>query len=332
MPTPALRFEAPTFEPLFVESLTSYITLKCHEYRVRRENVSDVVQEALTTILASVRMFRPEKGDFDTWARGVARNVIRRHLRRAKRYGARFSSYPSNVDDYATHAPSPERCVQRKQAHHSISNALGKLTAKQASVVVLFDIDDLSHKEIGNDLDITEAASHMCHKRAHTRLAKCLDRELLSVMPPFVTSCNEPSSGKEVVSSNENGSRWTERSHYASQILGSLVALLLLVPACFEPQMRASMTGDARVLAPVQNAVMYSSDQPVDVHDEPVVHRDAPSVKLEPASLTSVRAVSTPAKVTDKPTYGEDIAPIPPFKPTESTTAHLPPGRLDAAF
>jgi len=331
MPAPSLRFEAPTFEPLFVESLKSYITLKCREYRMRREDIRDVVQEALTTIFASVRLFRPEKGDFDTWARGVARNVIRRHLRRAKRYGDHFSEYHPNVHDYPSHESSPERCVQRQQARISIANALGKLTAQQTSVVVSFDIDEMSHIEIANDLDITQDASQMCHKRAHVRLAKCLDRELLSVMPPFVTSCNEPSSGKDFVSSNENGSRWPERSHYASQILGSIVALLLLVPACFEPPMRAQVTEEARVLAPVPNAVMYSSDQPVDVHDEPAVLRDAPSVKPEPASLTSVRAVSTPAKVADKPTYGEDIAPIPPFKPTESTTAHLPPGRLNAA-
>ena len=332
MPAPSLRFEAPTFEPLFVESLTSYVTLKCREYRVRREDVFDVVQEALTTIFASVRLFRPEKGDFDTWARGVARNVIRRHLRRAKRYGDHFSEYHPNVHDYPSRESSPERCAQRKQARSSIANAMEKLTAQQASVVIAFDIDEMSHIEIANDLDITQDASQMCHKRAHIRLAKCLDRELLSVMPPFVTSCNEPSSGKEVVSSNENGSRWTERSHYASQILGSLVALLLLVPACFEPQMRDSRTEETRVLAPVQNAVMYSSDQPSDVHDEPAVLRDAPSVKPEPASLTSVRAVSTPTRPVDKRTPPRDLAPIPPFKPTESTTAHLPPGRLNAAF
>jgi hypothetical protein len=208
-----------------------------------------------------------------------------------------------------------------------ISDAMGKLTARQACVVISFDIDEMSHIEIANDLDITQDASQMCHKRAHIRLAKCLDRELLSVMPPFVTSCNEPSSGKEVVSSNENGSRWTERSHYASQILGSLVALLLLVPACFEPQMRDSRTEETRVLAPVQNAVMYSSDQPVDVHDEPAVLRDAPSVKPEPASLTSVRDVSTPTRAVDKRTHVQDLAPLPPFKPKPNGSDHRLRGR-----
>lgn len=327
MPAPSPRFEAPTFEPLFVESLTSYVTLKCRAYRVRREDVFDVVQEALTTIFASVRMYRPEKGDFNTWARGVARNVIRRHLRRAKRYGDHFSEYHPNVYDYPSHESSPERCVQRKQARILISDAMGKLTAQQTSVVISFDIDEMSHIEIANDLDITQDASQMCHKRAHLRLARCLDRELLSVMPPFVTSCNEPSSGKDVVSYNENGSRWPERSHYASQIIGSIVLFLMFVPACFEPQMRDSVTEEARVLAPVQNAVMYCSDQPVDVHDEPAVHRDAPNVKPEPASLTSVPVVPTSPSAADKRNYVQDLAPLPPFKPKPKGSDHRLRGR-----
>ena len=321
MPATAKRFEVPTFEPSFVERITSYITLKCREYRVRREDVFDVVQEALTKIVARVGSFRPEKGDFDTWARGVARNVIRRHLRRTKRYGARFSQYCPKVQDYPSHESSPERCAQLNQAQSKISNALKNLTAKQASVVVLFDIDDLSHKEIGNDLDITVAASHMCHKRARKRLARCLDRELLSVMPPSLTSCNE------LGSSNEIASRWTERSHYAGQIVASIVLFLMFVPSCFEPRTLESKSDDARVLGAMQNAVMYSSDELSKAQDEPAVLQDAPRVKPEPASLRSVRAVSTPTRPVDKRTSPHDLAPLPPYKHTPDALDHLLPDR-----
>lgn len=319
MPAPSLRFEAPTFEPLFVESLTSYVTLKCREYRVRREDVFDVAQEALTTIFASVRMYRPEKGDFDTWARGVARNVIRRHLRRAKRYGDHFSEYHPNVHDYPSHESSPERCAQRKQARSAISNALGKLTAQQTSVVISFDVDEMSHIEIANDLDITQDASQMCHKRAHIRLARCLDRELLSVMPPFVTSCNEPSSGKDAVSSKENGSRWPERAHYVGQ-LAALVMAFLGASSLNSSTIHESTTGEARVHDLAKNDAMYR-------YDEPVVHRDAPSVKPEPAQMTSVRDVSTPTRAVDKRTHVQDLAPLPPFKPKPNGSDHRLRGR-----
>ena len=327
MPAPSLRFEAPTFEPLFVESLTSYVTLKCRAYRVRREDVFDVVQEALTTIFASVRMFRPEKGDFDTWARGVARNVIRRHLRRAKRYGDHFSEYHPNVYDYPAHESSPERCAQRQEARNSIAKALEKLTAQQTSVVICFDIDEMSHIEIANDLHITQDASQMCHKRAHIRLARCLDRELLSVMPPFLTGCNDPGSSDESISSNEIGSRWTQRSHYVGQVVAAILAFLTFAPLNQAPQSHASMTGEIRVLGPIQTAVMYRTDKHLTVHDEPAVFRDAPSVKPEPASLPSVRDVATPAKVGDKQTYVHDLAPLPPYKHTPDALDHLLPDR-----
>jgi RNA polymerase sigma factor (sigma-70 family) len=327
MPAPALRFEAPTFEPTFVASITNYVTVTCHRYRVRHADVEDVVQEALTKIVARIATFRPEKGAFDAWARGVALNVIRRYSRDANRHGEHFSEHYPNVDDYATHEPSPERCAQRKQAWSSISNAMVKLTAQQVNVLVSFDVHDMSHKEIGTKLNIPEAASHMCHKRAHKRLARCLDRELLSVMPPFLTGCNDPGSSNEFISSNEIGSRWTERSHYTGQVVAAILAFLAFVPSNQAPQMHASTTGEARVLGPVQNAVMYRSDERVEVRDEPAVHRDAPSGKPEPASLPSVRTVSAPTRSGDKQTYVQQPETLPPYKPTESTTAHLPPGR-----
>lgn len=317
MPALALRVEEPTFR----NCIESYVENTCRQYRVRTQDVDDLVQETLTNIITSIDSFRPEDGEFEPWAKGVALNVIRRYMRDAKRYFDRFSEYYPNVHDYPSHECSPELCAQRKQARSSISSGLQNLTAKQVFVVVSFDVYDASYADIGEELGISAGASQQCHERALNKLARCIPHDLLSVMPLDLAGCDEP------ISSNENGSRWTERSHYASQVIGSIVALLLLVPACFEPQSRATRTEDARVLGSSKNAAMHSSDQPSDVHDEPVVHRDAPSVKPEPASLTSVRAVSTPAKVIDKRADVEDLAPLPPYKPKPNGSDHRLRGR-----
>lgn len=297
MPAPIHRFEVPTLEPTFLASITDYITATCRAYHVKRADVFDVVQEALTDIVASIGSFQPRKGDFDTWAHGVALNVIRQHLRRAKRYESRFSAYHSNVDDYATRAPSPERCAQRKQAQCAISNVMGKLTAQQANVVVLFDIDDLPHMEIGNELGITEAASHVCHKRARKQLALCLDRELLSVTPPFLTSCND-----SMV--NKTGSAWLERSHYVGQLAAVFTAVFCL--SSLNLTKHESTVSETRVLEHGQSVVMYRLEKPS-------VLLDAPNGKPEPASLPSVRDVSTPAKVVDKPANVWNSAQLPPY-------------------
>jgi len=321
MPAPALRFEVPTFDPAFVASITNYVTAICRAYRVRRADVFDVAQEALTKIFANVDSFRPEKGStFDAWARGVALNVVRRHARHARRYGTRFSEYHPQIDDYATHAPSPEQCAQRKEARCAISNAMANLTANQASAVVFFDIDDMSHIEIGNDLGISEAASHKCHKRGREKLAQCLDRELLSVMPPVLTYCENP------VSFNAKDSRWPETSHYIVQIAAAFLAVFW-VSAQMSLTTYEPTTSDAQFIAPTQNAAMGSTDKHADVPDELVVLRDAPSGKPEPVQVTKVRDTSTPAKIADKHTYVPEYVPRLSYKHESSAVDYRPNGR-----
>ena len=313
MPVPALWLEQPTFR----KGIANYVAAKCRRYRVPRVDVDDLIQEAMINILAKLGTFQPEKSEFEQWARGIAWNVIREYLRKTKLYFALFTEYHPNVHDYPSHEHSPERCARRNQARCAIENAADGISSKQAIVLVLHAVDDMTHKDIGHKLKISESASQKCYQRALDHLALCISSEAFSVMPPSLASCNDPSLG----------SRWTERSHYVGQIVATILAFLVFIPLSQTLQMRASMTGETRVLGPLKTAIMYRSDERSVVHDEPAVFRDAPSVKPQPASLPSVRVVSTPTTVGDKPTYVQQPETLPPFKPTESTTAHLPPGR-----
>jgi RNA polymerase sigma factor (sigma-70 family) len=313
MPVPALRLEQPPFR----EGIANYVAAKCRRYRVPRVDVDDLIQEAMINILAKLGTFQPEKSEFEQWARGIAWNVIREYLRKTKLYIAIFTEYHPNVHDYPSHEHSPERCARRNQARCAIENAADGISSKQAIVLVLHAVDDMSHKDIAHELCISEAMSQKDYQRARNHLALCISGEAFSVMPPSLASCNDPSLG----------SRWTERSHYVGQIVATILAFLTVVPSCLEPQNHASTTDETRVLGPLKTAIMYRSDERSVVHDEPAVFRDAPSVKPQPASLPSVRVVSTPTTVGDKPTYVQQPETLPSFKPTESTTAHLPAGR-----
>ena len=213
--------------------------------------------------------------------------------------------------------PSPERCARRKQAQCAITIAAEKLSSRQVEVITLHAVDDMSHRDIANELCISEAMSQKDYQRARNHLALCISSEAFSVMPPSLASCNDPSLG----------SRWTERSHYVGQIVATILAFLTVVPSCLEPQNHASTTDETRVLGPIQTVVMYRSDERSVVHDEPTVHRDAPSAKPEPASLTSVRAVSTPTRPVDKRTPPRDLATLPPYKHTPDALDHLLPDR-----
>lgn len=317
MPVPALRYE----EPSFRDGLAKYVALTCRRYRVRAVDVDDLVQETLTNVVASIGSFRPENGEFDQWAKGVALNVIRRYKRDAKRYFDRFSECYPNVDDYATHEPSPERCTQKRQAQDALSIAMETLTARQANIVHFFVIHDMSHADIGNELGISPAASHKCLERALNHLACCVRTDLLSALPPSVSSCDES------LSLNKKDSRWYERSHYVVQLATMITAVLLLSSIHSSTVRSEVVTSEMRVLDDAQNAVMGYSDKHSDVHDEPEVHRDAPSVKPEPASLTSVRAVPTAKSVVDKPSTLPQYVPHFSYKHTPRSEDHRPFGR-----
>jgi RNA polymerase sigma factor (sigma-70 family) len=304
MPALAVPFEERTFR----EGITNYVAAQCRLSRVRRQDVDDLIQESLTRIFASLGTFRAEKGDFETWARGIAFNVIRRHLRNVKRYGDRFSEYHPNVNDYATPAPSPERCAQHAQARSSIKLAAESMKSIHVQVLVFHAVDDMPHGAIARILSISEENSKKCYQRARDRFAQCLDNDLLSVMPLSLAICED-------LPIHERRSRWTERSHYLGQIAALLMAVFC-VSSLNSPTLNESTVMETRVLDQVQAVVMYRRDQPT-------VHLDAPNVKPEPASLPSVPAVSVPTRSGDKRAYVQDLAPLPPYKHDPASDDHL---------
>jgi RNA polymerase sigma factor (sigma-70 family) len=298
----------------FVTNIESYVKRVCRRWGITGPDVEDLVQESLAEIVASVRTFQADKADFETWARGVARNVVRRYLRDAKRYWERFSPSQDDIDDHAAPQPSPERCAQRAQARCAIVNAAETAKSEHMQVVTLHVIDGMSHKDIARQMKISPANSEKRYFRGLTHFAECLSgSELLSAMPPSVTGCND-----ESISFTETPSRWFVFSHYTGQIVAGVLAFLAFVPDSV-PLARESRS--------LQGYAMYRLDKQSGVHDEPDARRVTPDVKPQPASLPSVRVVPKPTRGGDKPTYVLDPAPLPPFKPTEHTSSHRPRGR-----
>jgi RNA polymerase sigma factor (sigma-70 family) len=320
MPATALAPHRLVEQPAFRAEIVKYVAYAYRQGRVKRADFDDVVQQIWAEVALGVTSFRPEKGTFDNWVRCIALNVVRHHVRGKKRYDKRFCEFQSNVMEQAAFDPSPERCLQRKQARGAISEALNNLPEQQTNVLLLHVVDDMSHGEIGESVGISESASQKCFQRTRNKLAQCLSSELLSAMPPFVTGCDEPTS-------SEGGFRWYEWSHRSGQIIAAVLAFLCFVPFNRGADSRASAPGEIRVAVSGRIDSMSQLDKPSVVHDEPTVHRDAPAGKLEPASLPSVPAVPKPTRGADKPGYVLDLAPLPPFKPTEHTVSHRPRGR-----
>jgi RNA polymerase sigma factor (sigma-70 family) len=319
MLAPAFRLK----EPSFRECIANYVAVKCRRHRVPPVDVDDIKQEALAQIVAKVGTFQPEKSEFEQWARGIAWNVIREYLRKAKLYFATFTEYHSSVYDYAAQDPSPELCARQNQARCAIEQAAKGIRPKQVQVLDLHVVDEMTHGEIGAALNMSADASEKCFQRVCNRMAACIAGDILSTMPPFVSGCEQP------MPTSELGSRRPELSHYAGQFataIAAVIAAFLMLITSKEPLPLHAMTiGKIGTTGIVQSA-LYQLDKPPYVPDEPMVYPDAPNVKPDPASLRSVRDVSTPTRTADKPTYVQDLAPLPPYKHTPDAFDHRLPG------
>lgn len=325
---PAIAVQAQRTELLDVyDDLVKYATCLCCRYHVRPPDSDDLVQEALTAIVASGDTYQPEKGPFDKWARGVTRNIIYGYLRRTDQFLALFSQYHPNAEECAAAGPTPEASLQQRQAQYRISSAVDNLSDQQFQVLTLRAVDGKSHREIAAELSISVSASEKCYQRVCARLAQCVTDEIRCVLPLVEMSCNESSSLNEGVSQGiDHGSSpskridWGKWSHYTGQIAAGIVAFLLFVPSTPVLQARAAITGK---IPTAVRAAMYRLDKPNSAPDKLIECPTVPLVKPEPAILPSARAASTPTRFDVKPTRVQPV-PEPPFKDSSPPILNQP--------
>ena len=118
-----------------------------------REDAADLVQEAFIKAFRSIRRFQG-KSSFFTWLYRIAVNTALSHLKRHRM--RRFFSL-ENINDEASSSEIVEALSAKTKTekgaiigelHERLNEALQKLSPKHRTVVVLFEIEGLSHLEI----------------------------------------------------------------------------------------------------------------------------------------------------------------------------------------
>jgi len=135
-----------------------------HRYRERvygviynltsnREDASDLAQDTFIKAFQSISRFRG-KSSFFTWLYRIALNTTLTHLR--KRKMRRFFSFEKLAEDdpsasflegMAAESDS-DKAALVSELQEKLNDAFQKLSLKHRTVVTLFEIDGLSHKEI----------------------------------------------------------------------------------------------------------------------------------------------------------------------------------------
>ncbi|MFW5883707.1 MAG: sigma-70 family RNA polymerase sigma factor [Verrucomicrobiota bacterium] len=148
-----------------------------------REDASDLVQEAFIKAFRSINRFKG-KSAFFTWLYRIAVNTTITHLK--KHRARRFFSF-ENLDEEVAQADIVEILAAKNRSdkptllnelQEKLNEALQTLSLKHRTVVVLFEIEGLSHQEIAG---ITGTSEGTVRSRLH--YAK---QQLQSILRPYI--------------------------------------------------------------------------------------------------------------------------------------------------
>ena len=126
-----------------------------------REDASDLTQEAFIKAFRSISHFKGQSSFF-TWLYRIAVNATLTHLKRNRL--RKFFSF-ENLDQEITQTEVLEVLAERTQTDKStlvnelqekLNEALQRLSLKHRTVVVLFEIEGLSHQEIAQVMECSE--------------------------------------------------------------------------------------------------------------------------------------------------------------------------------
>jgi RNA polymerase sigma-70 factor (ECF subfamily) len=128
----------------------------------RRTEADEIVQETWLTAVRQIRGFRPQRGSFLSWLRGIAANVRRNHSRAAQRLSKRVTNANSHVYD----AAQTGLTANDQERNERIAAALDSLLERQESVLRAKYFDGLSVAEIAEAWKETPKAIESLLSRA----------------------------------------------------------------------------------------------------------------------------------------------------------------------
>ncbi len=149
-----------------------------------KEDTFDLSQEAFIKAFQSIGRFKG-KSSFFTWLYRIAVNTTLSHLKKNRH--RRFLSYEnisvevasSEILDLLAAKTSTEKPILIKELQHKLNEALQTLSVKHRTVLVLFEIDNLSHQEIAGIMNCSvgtvRSRLHYAKKQLQSELHDLLD-------------------------------------------------------------------------------------------------------------------------------------------------------------
>ena len=126
------------------------------------DDAADLTQDAFVKAFRSLSKFK-EKSSFFTWIYRIGVNLTLTYLK--KRKARKFFSldyfitdglFNKETEKFSSRESNSVRTTLLNELHEKLNEALLKLSDKHRTIVVLYEIDGLSHREIASIMKCTE--------------------------------------------------------------------------------------------------------------------------------------------------------------------------------
>ena len=144
------------------------------------DDASDVLQDAFLKVYDSINAFRQESA-FETWLYRIVVNLSIDAVKKRKRQQESMASLSevSDVHQSRDAQQDPTRQAERNELQEWVTQAVNSLSIKHRSVVILHELEGLSHPQIAEILDCSEGTVrsrlHYARKRLRVLLAPYID-------------------------------------------------------------------------------------------------------------------------------------------------------------
>ena len=166
--------DASAFDELVVKYSPKLYGLVYH-MTSNKDDTHDLLQDVFAKAYRSVSKFRG-KSTFYTWIYSIAVNMTLNFLKKRKRRTASsfddvdtgIQNDPAFID--ISHRSNPRRQTNIHELQKKLNEAMQKLSEEHRAVVTMFDIQGISHAEIGKVLGVSEGTVRSRLFYAHQQL------------------------------------------------------------------------------------------------------------------------------------------------------------------
>ncbi|MDD5261400.1 MAG: sigma-70 family RNA polymerase sigma factor [Methylacidiphilales bacterium] len=143
------------------------------------DDTNDLLMEAFDKAFRSLGSYK-KNASFYTWVYRIALNRTINHINKNKKRSKDFSLNEMNLDESTEKeladegALTGERSSELGELQNKLNESLQKLSESHRAVVVLYDIDGMSHADIAKTMNCSEGTVRSRLHYAHQYLQKSL--------------------------------------------------------------------------------------------------------------------------------------------------------------